>query len=102
MRKHHERKTSIKQIMNKMDKAYSSEIILYHPDSSIQLEVRLEDETVWLMRGQMAELFQTTRNNITIHISHIFKEGELEKNVVSKDSLHTTQHGVIEGKTQEK
>jgi hypothetical protein len=62
----------------------------------------LEDETVWLTQGQMAELFQTTRNNITIHISHIFKEGELEKNVVCKDSLHTTQHGAIEGKTQEK
>jgi hypothetical protein len=66
------------------------------------LEVRLENETVWLTQAQMAELFQTTRNNITIHISNIFKEGELVKNVVCKKFLHTTQHGAIVGKTQNK
>jgi hypothetical protein len=76
------------------------EIILYQPDDSIKLEVRLDDETVWLSQVQMAELFQTTRNNITIHITNIFKEGELEKFAVCKDFLHTTQHGAIVGKTQ--
>jgi hypothetical protein len=78
------------------------EIVLYQPDNSIQLEVRLENETVWLTQAQMSELFQTTRNNVTIHISNIFKEGELEKTMVSKDFLHTTQHGAITGKTQKK
>jgi hypothetical protein len=78
------------------------EIILYQPENSIQLEVRIEDETVWLTQAQMAELFQTTRNNVTIHISNIFKEGELERNVVCKDFLHTTPHGAMKGKTQEK
>jgi hypothetical protein len=64
--------------------------------------VRLENETVWLSQAQMSELFQTTRNNVTMHISNIFKEGELEKSKVCKDFLHTTQHGAIAGKTQEK
>ena len=72
------------------------------PDDSVKLEVRLEDETVWLSQMQMAELFQTTRNNVTIHISNIFKEGELEKFVVCKESLLTTQHGAVVGKTQTK
>ena len=53
------------------------EIILYQPDEAIKLEVRMEDETVWLTQAQMAELFQTTRNNITLHIRNIFKENEL-------------------------
>jgi hypothetical protein len=80
-----------------MDKG---EIVLYQPDNSLKLEVRLEDETVWLSQMQMAELFQSTRNNITMHISNIFKEGELERTVVCKESLLTTQHGAIAGKTQ--
>ena len=50
----------------------------------------------------MAELFQTTRNNVTIHIANIFKEGELERDEVCKDFLHTTQHGAISGKTQKR
>lgn len=66
-----------------------NEIILYQPDSSISLEVRVEDETVWLTQQQMAELFQTTRNNITLHVRNIFKEGELEENSVVKESLLT-------------
>jgi len=79
-----------------------SEIIIYQPDGTLKLEVRLEDETVWLTQAQIAELFSTTRNNITMHISNIFKENELEQEVVCKDSLLTTQHGAIEGKTQTK
>ncbi|MCX6325100.1 MAG: virulence RhuM family protein [Bacteroidia bacterium] len=70
------------------------EIILYQPDSGYSmLEVRIEDETVWLTQAQMAELFQTTRNNVTLHISNIFKENELEDNSVCKDSLLTAKDG---------
>ena len=58
------------------------EIILYQPDETVKLEVRMEDETVWLTQAQMAELFQTTRNNITLHIRNIFKENELVENSV--------------------
>jgi len=78
------------------------EIILYQPDNSLKLDVWLEDETVWLSQAQMAELFQTTRNNVTIHIINIFREGELERIRVCKDFLHTTQHGAISGKIQKK
>ena len=78
------------------------EIVLYQPDETLKLEVWFEDETVWLSQAQMAELFQSTRNNVSIHITNLFKEGELEKIVVCKDSLHTTQHGAMEGKTQVK
>ena len=76
------------------------EIVMYQPDDTLKIEVRLENETVWLSQMQMAELFQTTRNNVTMHISNIFKEGELEKLVVCKDFLLTTQHGAIAGKSQ--
>ena len=64
-----------------MDKLIDKgEIIIYQPDDqSTLLEVRIEEETVWLSQMQMAELFQITRNNVTIHISNIFKERELEK-----------------------
>ena len=71
----------------------NNEIILYQPDASVKLEVRVEDETVWLTQAQMAELFQTTRNNITLHIRNIFKEGELDEISVCKESLLTAADG---------
>jgi hypothetical protein len=46
-------------------------------DGQVDIEVRLEDENVWLTQNSMAELFDTTRNNITMHIKNIFEEGEL-------------------------
>ena len=70
-----------------------AEIILYQSDNSTQLEVRIEDETVWLTQAQMADLFKSTRNNITLHISNIFKEGELERVSVCKESLLTALDG---------
>lgn len=70
-----------------------NEIILYQPDSTVKLEVRLENETVWLTQAQMTELFQTTRNNITLHIRNIFKEGELDEKSVCKESLLTAADG---------
>jgi hypothetical protein len=71
-----------------------NEIIIYqNEDSATKIEVRLEDETVWLTQVQMAELFETSRNNITLHISNIFKEKELEINSVCKESLLTASDG---------
>ena len=70
-----------------------NEIIVYQPDEALKLNVRVEDETVWLTQQQMAELFQTTRNNITLHIRNIFKEGELLENSVGKESLLTASDG---------
>ncbi len=69
------------------------EIILYQPDETVKLEVRLENETVWLTQMQMAELFRTTKQNISLHINNIFKEKELDKNTVVKDSLTTASDG---------
>ena len=69
------------------------EIVLYQPDDNVCLEVRLQDDTVWLTQQQMAELFSTTRNNITLHIGNIFKEGELDVNSVRKESLLTALDG---------
>ena len=57
----------------------SGEIVLYQPDDSLSLEVKLENETVWLSQQQMATLFDTTKQNISLHINNIFKEGELNK-----------------------
>jgi len=75
------------------DGPQQGEIILYQPDETVRLEVRLEDDTVWLTQAQMAELFQTTRNNITLHIGNIFKEDELEESSVRKESLLTASDG---------
>jgi len=55
------------------------EIVLYQLDNSITLEVRIEEETVWLTQAQMGDLFQKDRTTITRHINNVFSEGELEK-----------------------
>nr|WP_297066742.1 hypothetical protein [Prevotella sp.] len=70
-----------------------SQIVLYQPDDSIRLEVKLDQDTVWLTQAQMTELFRTTRNNITMHIRNIFKEKELDEKSVCKESLHTAADG---------
>ncbi|MBP5340521.1 MAG: virulence RhuM family protein [Prevotella sp.] len=76
------------------------EIILYQPDETIRLEVRLEDETVWLTQAQIVVLFQKAKSTISFHISNIFKEGELDERVVVRKNRTTTLHGAIEGKKQ--
>ena len=70
-----------------------SQIVLYQPDDSIRLEVKLDHDTVWLTQAQMTELFRTTRNNITMHIRNIFKEKELDEKSVCKETLHTAADG---------
>ncbi len=81
----------------------TGEIILYqNQDGTIKIDVRLEDETVWLSQAQIAELFGKGRTTITEHIQNVFGEGELDENVVCRNFRHTTSHGAIEGKTQEK
>mgnify|MGYP003312525275 CR=1 FL=1 len=58
----------------------TGEVVLYQPDETMQLDVRLANDTVWLTQAQISELFQKERSGITKHISNIFKEGELEEN----------------------
>jgi len=65
-----------------------NEIILYQPDDTVKLEVRIEDATVWLTQAQMCVLFQRDRTVITKHINNIFKEGELDlKKQCAKNAL---------------
>ena len=72
----------------------NNDIIMYtSDDGQVKVEVRLEDENVWLTQNAMAELFDTTRNNITMHIKNIFEEGEVQENSVSKESLLTAKDG---------
>ena len=59
------------------------EIIVYQPQSTLRLEVRIQDETVWLTQAQIAELFGTRRQAITKHLQNIFKSGELNESLVS-------------------
>jgi len=69
------------------------EIVLYQPDATIQLEVRLQDETVWLTQQQMAELFDSTIPNVSMHIRNVYKEGELDKGATVKDFLIVQNEG---------
>lgn len=55
-----------------MGKIPVNEIILYQPDDTLALDVRVEDESVWLTQAQMAELFQATKQNISLHIKNIY------------------------------
>lgn len=70
-----------------------SEIVLYQPEGAVSLEVRLENETVWLTQQQMSELFQTTKQNISLHTGNIFKEKELDRDSVVKESFTTASDG---------
>jgi len=77
------------------------EIIMYQTaDGQTSLDVKMENETVWLSQAQMAVLFQKDRTVIGRHIRNVFKEGELEEDMVCAKFAHTTQHGAIAGKTQ--
>ena len=71
----------------------TGEIVVYQPDEITKLEVRVNEETVWLTQGQMAELFQTSPQNVTIHIRNIYDEGELQKNPTCKEYLQVKQEG---------
>jgi hypothetical protein len=72
----------------------NSEIVIYQTeDGRTKIDVRMEDETVWLTQVQMAELFQTTKANISIHISNAFKEGEIEASATVKDYLTVQNEG---------
>lgn len=71
-----------------------NEIIIYQTqDGQTKIDVRLENETVWLTQNQMAELFQTTKQNVSLHIKNIFEEGELPENSTVKDYLTVQQEG---------
>ena len=77
------------------------EIILYQrEDGAVQIDVRVEDETVWLTQQQIAELFDTTKQNVNLHIQNIFNEGELLPEATVKKSLTVQNEGTREVRRQ--
>ena len=88
--------------MGKIEKLKNNEIIIFKTeDEKVAVDVRFENEMVWLTQDQMAVLFEKAKSTISEHIKHIFKEGELDEEVVVRNFRITTQHGAIQGKTQE-
>jgi len=83
-----------------MDKG---QVIIYNTeDGQAKITLHLENDTVWLTQLEIAELFQTTKQNISKHIKSIFEDCELEEKVVVNYQLTTTQHGAMKGKSQTK
>jgi hypothetical protein len=80
-----------------MADANKTEIVIYQTEDGLtKIDVRMEDETVWLTQAQMAELFQSTKQNISLHIiNNAFKEGELDQISVVKESLTTAADGKV-------
>ena len=77
-----------------MTEQASGGVILYQrADGAPALEVHLADQTVWLTQQQIAELFQTSRENITMHLRNIFDDGELDEISTCKDFLQVRQEG---------
>ena len=72
----------------------NNQIVIYQSeDGQTQVDVRLENETVWLTQAQMVELFQTTKQNVSLHVGNVFKEGELEEKTTVKEYLTVQKEG---------
>ena len=69
------------------------EIILYQPDESVRMEVRIEDETVWLTQAQIVELFQSSKANISEHLKNIYKSEELIQSSTVRNFRTVRQEG---------
>ena len=80
--------------MSKKNADRSSEFIIFRTeDEQVSVDVRMEDETIWLTQDQIAALYGVERPGITQHIKHIFEEGELQENSVRKKFLRTATDG---------
>lgn len=80
--------------MNEKPIENRGEIIIYRAeDNTVQLDVRMENETVWLSQQQMVQLFNSTKQNISLHIGNIFREGELRKEATVKEYLTVQTEG---------
>lgn len=80
-----------------------NDIIIYNTeDGKAKINLQYEDGTVWLSQLEIAELFQTTKQNVSKHVKAIFLDGELEEKVVVNYKLITTKHGAIANKKQSK
>ena len=81
---------------------FSNFVIFETKNGKVNVDVFFKDETLWLTQKLIAELYEKGRSTITEHLKNIFSDEELDEKVVCRDFRHTTQHGAIEGKTQDK
>ena len=78
-----------------MNQIPDSRILLYtSPDGQVQLDIRMQDDTLWMTQQMMAELFQTTVQNIIMHVGNIYKEAELQREGTCKDFLQVRKEGL--------
>ena len=78
-----------------------NKLILYKDDEGkLSVNTLFADEDVWLTQAQLVEIYQSSKSNISEHLTNIFADKELDKEVVVRKFRTTTQHGAIEGKTQ--
>ena len=76
------------------DKMVENKVIIYTAnDGTTKIDVKLEEETLWLTQAQMCELYQTSKSNVSEHIKHIFEEGELDKDSVVRNFRTTAADG---------
>ncbi|MBS7364696.1 MAG: DNA-binding protein, partial [Paludibacteraceae bacterium] len=81
---------------NSITKTSSSEethIVLYHPDDSLSLEVKLDQDTVWLTQAQMVELFGSSKGNVSEHITNIYSQGELSREATVRNFRTVRKEG---------
>ena len=89
--------------MRNFGQSEHGEVVIYQSsDGFASLDVHLAEETVWLTQAQMAELFDRNKRTISEHLRNVFKESELEEEVVVRKFRTTTRHGALAGKTQSK
>jgi len=92
----------LNQLQQTKPQQFQNFVIFKIDHSKVNIDVLFQNETLWLTQKQIAELFEKGRSTISGHLKNIFEENELDEKVVCRDFRHTTQHGAIEGKTQEK
>ena len=73
--------------------ADKSQIVVYQPNETVRLDVRFDNETVWMPQSQIAELFACSLENVRLHLKNIYASGELDKSATSKESLEVRQEG---------
>ena len=81
---------------------FSNFVVFQTENGKVNIDVFFQNETLWLTQKKIADLFEKDRTVISKHLKNIFDEGELDENMVCANFAHTTQHGAIKGKTQEK
>ena len=81
---------------------FSNFVIFQTTDGKVNIDVFFKNDTVWLTQKALSVLFEKDRSVITKHLKNIFESGELQEDVVCANFAHTTPHGAIEGKTQQK